>query len=81
MELPPHSHTDATHFRKVNWLPVSDRAESCIANTVFKYWSRIVSSNTNINYSIGIILDHRQHWIYLYKKTGQQLSLFVGMKI
>ena len=26
----------------INWLAVSDRVEYCIANTVFKYWSRIV---------------------------------------
>ena len=42
LNLPPRSHIDPSHFRKINWLPVSDRVEYCIANTVFKYWNEIV---------------------------------------
>ena len=42
LNLPLRSHIDLFHFRKINWLPVSDRAEYCIANTVFKYWNGIV---------------------------------------
>ena len=34
MDVP---HTDPSHCSKINWLPVSDRVECCIANTVFKY--------------------------------------------
>ena len=41
LNLPPRSHIDASHFRKINWLSVIDRVEYCIANTVFKYWDRI----------------------------------------
>ena len=40
--IPPQSHIDPLHFRKTNWLPVSDRVDYCIANTVFKYWNGIV---------------------------------------
>ena len=28
-------------FRKVNWVQVSERVESCIATIVFKYWNGI----------------------------------------
>ena len=40
--LPQRSHIDPLHFRKINWLPASDRVEYRIANTVFKYWNGIV---------------------------------------
>ena len=40
--IPPRSHIDPLHFRKTNWLPVSDRVDYCIANTAFKYWNGIV---------------------------------------
>ena len=33
---PPRSHVGAAHFRKINWLPVSERVEYCIAATIFK---------------------------------------------
>ena len=36
------SHIDPSHFRKINWLPVSDRVEYCIGNTIFNYWNGIV---------------------------------------
>ena len=42
LNLPLRSHIDPSHFRKTNWLPVSDRVEHCIANTVFKYWKGTV---------------------------------------
>lgn len=28
--LPPRSHIDPSHLRKINWFPVSNRAEYCI---------------------------------------------------
>ena len=37
LNLPPRSHIDPSHFRKINWLLVIDRVEYCIANTTFKY--------------------------------------------
>ena len=43
LNLPPRSHIDPSHFRKINWLPFSDRVEEYyIANTVFKYRNGIV---------------------------------------
>ena len=37
LNFPPRSHIDPSDFRKINWLPASDRVEYRIANTVFKY--------------------------------------------
>ena len=42
LNLPARFHIDLSHFRKINWLPVSDRVEYCIPNSVFKYWNGIV---------------------------------------
>ena len=42
LNLPPITHIDPSHFRKINWIPVSDRVEYCSANRVFKYWNGIV---------------------------------------
>ena len=42
LNLPLRSHMGPSHFRKISWLPVSDRVEYCIANTVFKYWNGVV---------------------------------------
>ena len=42
LNLPPSSHIDPSHVRKIYWLPAGDRVEYCIANTVFKYWNGIV---------------------------------------
>ena len=41
LNLPPRSYIDPLHFRKINWIPVNDRVECCIANTVFKYWNGV----------------------------------------
>ena len=35
-------HINPSHFRKINWLPVNDRVEYCIVDTVFKYWNEMV---------------------------------------
>ena len=37
LNLLPISHIDPSPFRKINWLPASDREEYGITNTVFKY--------------------------------------------
>ena len=42
LNLRPRSHIDPSHFRKINWLPVSERVEDCMTNTVFRYWNGIV---------------------------------------
>ena len=41
LNLPPRSHIDPLHFRKISWFLASDRVEYCIENTVFKYWNVI----------------------------------------
>ena len=40
--LPPRSYINPLRVRKMNWLPVSDRVEYCVANTAFNYWNAIV---------------------------------------
>ena len=62
LNLPPRSHINPSHFRKINWLPVSDRVEYCIANIVFKYWNRIVS---------GYIQDMIKPSLCRYSTTSQ----------
>lgn len=47
LNLAPRSHIALNHFRKRNWLPVSDRVEICTATTAFKYWRGIVPSYIN----------------------------------
>ena len=32
----PRPQIDLSHFRRINWLSVSDRVEYCIANAAFK---------------------------------------------
>ena len=41
LNLPPKSHINPSQFRKINWLPVSNRVEYCIANTVSTHWNGI----------------------------------------
>ena len=40
-------HIDAVCFRKINWLAVFERVESCIATIVYKYGNGIIPSNIN----------------------------------
>ena len=42
LNLPSMFHINPMHFKKINWVPVSNRLEHCIANTVYKYWNGIV---------------------------------------
>ena len=86
LNLPPRSRINPFHFRKINWLPVSDRVEYCIANTVFQYWNGIVPGYINeifrpslCRYStrLQMALD-----IPLPKtNTGQKSISFLGPKI
>ena len=75
-----------SHFRKIHWLPVSDRVEYCIANTVFNYWNGIVP---------GYIHEMFKHSLCRYStrsqmtldiplrktNTGQKSLFFLGPKI
>ena len=85
MDLPPRSHIDTSQFRKINWLPVSDRVEYYIANTVFKYWNEIVplyihelfkpslcSYSTRSRMTLDIPLQETY--------TGQKSLFFFGLK-
>ena len=68
------SHINPSHFRKINWLPVSDRVEYCIAKTVFKYWMELyqdIFMKCLSLHSVNIAQDHRWHWTYLCGKQIQ----------
>ena len=86
LNLHPRSHIDPYHFRKINWLLVSDRVEYCIANTIFKYWNGIVPGyihevfrpslcrySTRSQLALGIMLRKTI--------TGQKSLPFLGPKI
>ena len=75
-----------SHFRKINWLPVSCRVKYCIANTVFKYWNGIVPGyvleifkpspcryTTRLQIALSILLRRIN--------TGQKSLSFLGPKI
>ena len=76
LNLPPRSHINPSHFRKIKWFPVSDRVEYCIANTVFKYWNIIVPGYVNkcLNLHFAdIAQDHR------YPSDGPKSALVSKM--
>ena len=66
LNLPPRSHIDPSHFRKINWLPVSDRVEYCFPNKVFKYWNGILPGYMKYLslHSVDIAQDHIWQWTY-----------------
>ena len=86
LNLPPRSHIDLSHFRKIAWLLVCDRVECCIANTVFKYWNGMVREYLNEKFKPS--LYRYSMWsqmpldIPLRKTSTRQKSLsFSGPKI
>ena len=50
LDLPSRSHISATHFGKINMLPVDLRVELCTATTVYKYWNQLEQSMKGSNY-------------------------------
>ena len=46
-KLPPRGHINASHFRKINWLPDERRVELCTSNIFFKHWKGIAPSYLN----------------------------------
>ena len=85
LDLPPHSHIGAIHLRKINWLPVSERVESCIVRLFFKYYNGIVPSYINDmfkpssnKYNTGsqMALDISQQKI----NTGEKALIFLERK-
>ena len=86
LNLPPRSHIDLFHFRKINWLPVSDRAEYCIANTVFKYWNGIVPGYIHEMFKPSLCRYSTRSQMALdiplrKTNTGQRGLSFLGPKI
>ena len=86
LNLPPRSHINSSHFRKINWLPVSDRVEYCIANTVFKCWNRIVPGYIHEMFKPSLCRYSTRSQmtldIPLWKtNTGQKSLSFLGPKI
>ena len=85
LNLPPRSHIDPPHFRKINWLPVSGRVEYCIANTVFKYWNGIVPGYIHEMFKPSLCRYSTRSQmtldIPLWKtNTGQKSLSFLGPK-
>ena len=80
------SHIDPSHFRKINWLPVSDRVEYCIANTVFKYWNGIVPGYIHEMFKPSLCRYSTRSQMALdiplrKTNTGQKSLSFLGPKI
>ena len=86
LNLPPRSHINPSHFRKIDWLLVSDRVEYCIANTDFRYWNGIVRGYIHEMFKPSLCrYSARSHMaldIPLRKtNTGQKSLSFLGPKI
>ena len=77
---------DPFHLNKTNWLPVSDRVEYCITNTVFKYWDGIVPGYIHEMFkpSLGRYCSRSQIALDIPLRTtntGQKTLSFLGLKI
>ena len=86
LNFPPRSHIDPSHFRKINWLPASDRVEYRIANTVFKYWNGIVPEYINGMFKLSLCRYSTRSQtaldLTLWKTdVGQKSLSFLGPKI
>ena len=82
----PRPHIDLSHFRRINWLSVSDRVEYCIANTAFKYWSGIVPGYVHEMFKPSLCRYSARSQMPLYiplrkTNTGQKSLPFSGSKI
>ena len=86
LDLPSHSHISATHFRKINWLPVDLRVELCTATTVYKYWNQLAPSYFNDIFTPSLNRYNTRSQMALaipLRKTalGQKNISFLGPKI
>ena len=70
LNLPPRSHINRSHFRKINWFPVSDRVEYFIVTTIFKYWNRTET---------GYIHEMFKPLLYRYS-TRSQMALDIPLR-
>ena len=84
LNLPPRSHIDPSHFRKINRLPVSDRIEYCIVNNVFRYWNGIVPGYINEMFKASLCSYSTRSQMALdipHTNTGRKSLSFLGPKI
>ena len=86
LNLTPRSHIDPSHFRKIIWLPVSDRVEDCIVNTVFKYWDGTVPGYIHEMFKPSLCRYSTRSQMALdiplrKTNTGQKSLSFLGPKI
>ena len=76
----------ATHFRKINWLPVDLRVELCTATSVYKYWNQLALSYFNDIFTPSLnrynTMSQMALDIPLRKAAlGQKYISFLGPKI
>ena len=80
LNFPRRSHIDPSHFRKVNWFPVSNRIEYCIANTVFstrmELYQDIFIKCLSLH-SLDIAQDRRWHCTYLVENKYRAKKLIL----
>ena len=71
LNLSPMFHINLLHFKKINWVPVSNRLEYCIAipflSTGMELYQDIFMKYLSLHFA-GIAQDHRWHWTYRAKK-------------
>ena len=72
LNLPPRSQTDPLHFRKISWLPASDRVEYTVLripflSTAMELYRDIFMKCLSLHFA-DVTLDHRWHWTYLCGK-------------
>ena len=83
LNLPLRSHIDPSYFRKIKWLPFSDRVEYCIANTVFKYQNGILPGYIHEMFKPSLCTRSEMTLDIPLRKTntGQKSLSFLGPKI
>ena len=83
------SHIDPSpHFRKINWLPVSDRVDNAVlcVNTIFKDWNGIVPDYIYEMFQPSLCTYSTRSQMALdiplqKTNTGQKSLSFLGPKI
>ena len=86
LSFPLRSLIHLPHFKKINWLLVSDRVEYCIVSNFFKYWNGIVPGYIHKTFKPSICKYSTRSQtaldIPLQKaNTGQKSLSFLGPKI
>ena len=86
LNLPPRSHIDPSHFRKINWLPFGAKQNTVLRlpflRTGMELYQDIFMKCFSLHCA-GMVQDHRRHWTYLCgkKNTGHKSISFLGPKI